>query len=167
MKKIIGLVLLASLVSTQGFAERNRRVAEVDDGNLWFGVSTDTLLTRGTTTPSASLLIQLGNQFFLQTNFNIQTTTPFNFGVGAIAKFGVSGNNTRGLHLNAGFGLGTTGAAETFFGNIVAGAGLHAQIMQGLMLSADTGLSVGFGGGTNVALGGLSGLLGLSLHVRI
>lgn len=168
MKRAIGLALAAAvLVSATPAEAAKRRVNEAGSGSLWYGIATDTGITRSVGTPSISLLIKMGSKLFLQTYTNIQSTSPFNLGVGAAVKYNAVGSNSRGMHLVGGFGLGTTGAAETFFFNFLAGAGLHAEVVDGLLLSADTGLIVAVGGGTQVLLGGVAPQLGLSLHVEL
>lgn len=142
------------------------------NSSLWFGVSTDVTIL-ASSIPSISVGLGIGEKMFIQTYVNMTSTSPLLFGVGAAGKFVLLGDLHRGINVGGGLGLGimpgglTT--ATSFFWRLAGIAGVHFQVMEGVLLTADTGLTVISGmGSTDIQLGGHSGLLGgMSLLVRI
>ncbi len=176
MKKVVfSLAALALLVGVPSYAKDKKVVTTtttrtVDEdtnsgpSSTWLGVSTNVALT-GTTTPPITALFAFSDKTALQAYLAIDGTKPnFGFGVGADVKFTVVGGLHKGFHLGAGFGLGTTQAAGTFFANIGGLLGLHFTIVDSVMFIADAGLRVHIqSGATDFGIGAASTNLGASV----
>lgn len=135
------------------------------------GFSSDMSISN-TTTPTISGVLGLADKLALQLYSGISNTSPFNFAVGSVIKYSVAGDNNKGFHLGGGFGLGLTGATETFFINFIADAGFHFHIIDNVYVAVDGGLTMRVPtGGANkvtVELGGNSPwLFGMSLMYRL
>lgn len=172
MKKATLLLLVLVLVTfaTEGMAKNRRRsLMSGDSSPFWLGLASATNTVKGAN-PALSFMIPLSEMGGLQGYFNIASSSPFNFGLGAHYKHSVLGDLRKGMHLGAGLGMGTfaSGVSTTdFYLNINFLGGFHFHIIDRILISADGGLTIATGGGTQVSLGALSALWGISILYRL
>jgi hypothetical protein len=164
------VVAAALLVSGMALAEGKRgadtRSTDTGGNLMWFGASTNNLMLN-TPTPAISILLRVTPKFDIQSYFILNSVSP-NFGIagGGVAKFTVIGTADKGFHLGAGFGLGEQG--NGFFANFAGLAGVHFEVLNGVLISMDTGMRLRVGGGAeDFAIAGASDLLGLSIHLAL
>ena len=128
------------------------------------GVATAPMITE---TPTAvTLWLGFDDQKAIQAYFGIDSTTPFNFGAGAVYKRVIAGNLAGGLHIGGGAGFGSRGPDEKFFIRLTGVAGLHFEMpgIHNVFVQADVGPSLLISSAhNNFQVGAFSPLLGLSL----
>lgn len=174
---VTALVLISPVAGAAG-AQRNTTAASVasttssNSGGFHLGFSSDTTIVAGAASvPAISALFGLSDKLALQTYLGLSSTTPFAFGGGAMIKYTVVGDNSKGLHMGGGLGLGVTSAAELFYIGFGGNVGFHFSIVESVMIAVDGGVAVRVvtqGGGTSVQVGGNgSHLLGMSLLFRL
>jgi hypothetical protein len=123
----------------------------------------------GSEVPGLSALLSFNDTCSLQFYLGIPTILPFAMGGGANFRVSVAGDNSRGLHIGGGLGLGAKnfGGARTFFVNVVPSLGVHFEIVDKVLMSFDSGATFSLmpSGTSNIEiiLGGRSLALGLSV----
>lgn len=141
------------------------RTTTVEQTFPWgFGVATAPAVTETTTAVTA--YIHLDERQVVQAYFGIERTNPFNFGVGALYKRIVAGNQAGGLHIGGGGGVGSRATPSTFFFRLTGVAGIHFELpgIRNVLIQADAGPSfLASSGNNSFSVGALSPLLGLSL----
>jgi len=176
MNRIFALTVCCLLTYSVAFGKTKTQASGSSGGSStswWVGVATDVTMTRSNFVPALSVLMGFSEKFAVQTYASILSTSPFNCGFGANAKYSVIGNVNKGVHLGGGVGLGTTQSVTSnsaFFIDFNAGGGLHFPFVENVMFSLDAGMSVmvtSSGGTTQLVLGGASPALGLSILYHI
>ncbi len=138
-KHIIGLCLLAGLVSATGFSAANSSTAQKDNSDSKFGLGLSTFGT-GSSFPSAPALsasLEFGQKNSLQMMVGINNSDPLDFSIGSVYRYTLFGNNNLGWHIGVGFNLGTAGKASV--------AGSSSDFFVNLLLPT-TGLKFSLGG---------------------
>jgi len=101
-----------------------------------------------------------------QLYFGMDSTTPLNFGAGALYKRTCIGNSLSGMHFGGGVGLGDRSDPAKFFFRVTGVIGIHFDLpgVKDLYVQADAGPSLLLSSGSNnFSLKAFSPLLGLSL----
>lgn len=176
MKQLSALFLVLSFAAAPAFSAsqtlHTSKSAPSSGGARWgLGVSTATAVTFTNTAFSA--IHEFSPSSALHLFLAIERTSPaFVFGTGALYKYNIAGDNRGGFHIGGGLGLGTilAGATNVFGISIGGVAGPHFTVpgVDRLLISADAGVGVSIiDGSANFALGGLSTVLGLSIHYML
>lgn len=114
-------------------------------------------------TQAASVLFASGKDW-IQAFLGVQNTRGnFDFGLGGMYKFTLSGDRRAGFHLGPGFAVGTVG--DDFAFSIYGMVGAHFTLFERLLLSVDGGpmLSV-IDGDANFRMRAMGETLGLGIH---
>ncbi len=146
------------------------KAANVSRGSSFaIGSASDVSFT-GSEVPALTAIWSFSELSSVQFYLGIPTVSPaYLMGGGANFRYSVAGDNSRGLHVGGGLGLGAKffGGARTFFINIVPTVGVHFEIVEKVLVSVDSGVTFSLipGGATNIdiTLGGRSLALGLSI----
>ncbi len=158
-----------SIVSSQASSVSTSSAPSTGASNSRFGLGFTTIII-GDTTPALSGQLDMSEKDTLQFILGVESSSPFNFGVGSAYKRTVSGGQLSGFHLGGGFNLGTrtVGAKpDAFYLNLSPLAGFHFAIpgVSQLLISADGGpIFQILDGNFNFVLSQASTILGLSVH---
>jgi hypothetical protein len=146
------------------------------------GFSTGFLATSNNVlgTHSLAALVGLHNGDMIDLRFSLPSTSPFNFGLGALYKHVINQHGGAGFHIGGGFGIGDVSTqAVNGAGNVVS-TGNFALAFSGIIgfhfeLPGVSAVSIHFDGGpsftlitsspsqTNFGINPLSGVLGASI----
>jgi opacity protein-like surface antigen len=139
--------------------------APSSSGSDWaFGLQSADLIF-GTAIPALSGIWHMDTENSLQFLAVIPNTSPFHWGVGGLFKHNLRGDNTAGLHVGGGVGLGTNNSA--FYVSIAPVVGVHFEVANNIQISVDaTPVLAIVDGDATFRLGGISSLLGLGIHYR-
>jgi len=116
---------------------------------------------------SLSGLVDITDKLALQPFLSFGTTSPFQFGVGALGKYTLIGNMQNGFHGGAGFHLGTLNVSSSakFYINMVLVAGIHFMLTDKISISFDGGPQFQIiNSSFNFAMSPFSAIMGMSAH---
>ncbi len=145
-------------------------VVSGDSALKGMAIGVSTLESIGFVEGSLAVSLPLGAVDSLQLFFTIPRTSPsLNFSAMGLYKRTMLDHGSSGLHLGGGVGLGVLGGAFGF--NVTALGGIHFDVpgISRLKVHFDAGPNLSWvsGAGTNLTVGALSPVLGLSLFYAL
>lgn len=161
-----------SVRTTQSYSSSD---SSSSSGKMSVGLASSTGITRASTALTATF--DLKSNFSIQTYLSIASTSPFNFGLGGIAKFTFTEiSRNAGLHLGGGVGLGSmnvgagTASKNEVFVHVLGNAGVHWRFsgLESILFSVDGGPVLSFfNSNTDFSVGAYSEILGLSVSISL
>ncbi len=92
-------------------------------------------------TPGLTALFPIGDAGAIQAYFALYDSDPNTYGLGAIYKHTISGNQSTGFHVGGGLGLGTWMQDRSYM-HIIGNAGIHFSVKRHVMVHIDGGLII-------------------------
>ncbi|MDZ4661850.1 MAG: hypothetical protein SGJ18_09565 [Pseudomonadota bacterium] len=91
--------------------------------------------------PGLTGLFPIGDNGAIQAYFALYDSDPNTYGIGAIYKYTISGNQSSGFHVGGGLGLGTWSKDKSYM-HIIGDAGIHFSIKKHVLVHIDGGLLI-------------------------
>jgi hypothetical protein len=162
------LSVLCFLVFSSFVLGKTVPISQGGKSSFAIGSASDVSFT-GSEVPALTAIWSFSDLASIQFYLGIPSISPaFLMGGGANFRYSVAGDNSKGVHVGGGLGLGAKnfGGARAFFINIAPTVGVHFEIVDRVLVSVDSGVTFSLmpGGANNIdiTLGGRSLLLGMS-----
>lgn len=91
--------------------------------------------------PGFTGLFPIGDSGAVQAYFALYDSDPNTYGIGAIYKHTISGNQSNGFHVGGGLGLGTWMQDKSYM-HIIGNAGMHFSLKKQIHVHIDGGLTI-------------------------